>query len=86
MIRGILKALAIFDWITPLEIVTHGGAKIMLPEGAGFSGGDAVNILRKNGIASHGYMVVNGHYMFYVDDRDRARAVSILKKKGVPVV
>lgn len=85
MIRGILKALAIFDWFTPLEIVTHGGSKIMFPEGAGFNGGDAVNILRKHGIASHGYMVVNGHYMFYVDDRDRKRAMDILRKHRIPV-
>jgi len=85
VIREVLKVLAVFNWFTPVEIVVRGGAKIMVPEG-GCSGGQAVKILMQHGIQTHGWMVVNSHYMFYVSPNEAERAREILKSKGVVVI
>ena len=92
MVRDVLKILAYFNWITPLEIVTrrafYGPSySFKIPETSGWSGAGIVNMLRQQGgISTYGYMFVNDHFMFHVP-REQARfAQYLMQRAGIPIM
>lgn len=88
--RNILKFLAYFNWITPLEIATRRAFQgpcysFKIPEG-GPSGGEIVRMLRKQGgVSSFGYMVINGHYVFQVPLAQAKFAQYLMNRAGVTI-
>lgn len=88
--RNLLRFLAYFNWITPLEIITRRAVQgrcysFKIPEG-GLDGGQIVKMLREQGgISSFGYMVVNGHYMFHVPLVQAEFAQYLMARAGITV-
>ena len=84
--RGLLKALAIFDWISPLSYAAHryvgGDAGLVVPESYFKSGRALVKHLKRHGIKARwmGRMVVNGHYMICIPRQDEQRAREIMER------
>jgi hypothetical protein len=86
--RKLLKAVAIFDWITPASSVAQtiaagGSHTFLIPEGSVRSGGQVANLLRARGIKTWGHMLVNGHYMIAVSKKQARYASQVLTKAGI---
>lgn len=69
--RGFLKFLALFDWITAAEIgarrlVSGPAETFALPEGYEWSGGDVCRVLERAGIPTYAHMVRGDAYVFRV--------------------
>ncbi len=86
----LIESLLVFDIISPtatlLRNVLSGPTHTFgVPTGCGWSGQDAEQVLRQNGIDSWCHMTINHTYLLTVRRSDALRAQSLLEELQVPI-